>query len=123
VGGSLQGALGFNGATLALLAAFAVGFSLFTGLSWLRLMERIGAGLDAGIAWIRAKREERVDRRIGEAARQKRDVVVERSREEEELREPILVVPPVVAVPKSERVVKEKQRPLFTEMPDSPLPP
>ena len=26
-------------------------------------------------------------------------------------------------MPKSERVVKEKQRPLFTDMPDSPLPP
>ena len=32
-------------------------------------------------------------------------------------------MPPVVEVPKSERVVKEKQRPLFTDMPDSPLPP
>ena len=32
-------------------------------------------------------------------------------------------MPPAVAVPKSERVVKEKQRPLFTDMPDSPLPP
>ena len=29
----------------------------------------------------------------------------------------------VAEVPKSERVVKEKQRPLFTDMPDSPLPP
>ena len=35
----------------------------------------------------------------------------------------MLVVPPVVEVPKSERVVREKQRPLFQELPDSPLPP
>ncbi len=35
----------------------------------------------------------------------------------------MLVVPPVVSVPKSDRVVKEKQRPLFTDLPDSPLPP
>ena len=41
----------------------------------------------------------------------------------EEEREPIVVVPPVASVPKSDRVVKEKQRPLFAEMPDSPLPP
>ena len=34
-----------------------------------------------------------------------------------------VVVPPAVDVPKSERVVKEKQRPLFVDMPDSPLPP
>jgi S-DNA-T family DNA segregation ATPase FtsK/SpoIIIE len=123
IGGSLMTTIGFNGATLALLAAFAVGFSLFTGLSWLRLMERIGAGLDAMIAWVRAKRDEREDRRIGEQSKLERDVLIERTREEEEWREPIVVVPPVAAVPRSERVVKEKQRPLFTEMPDSPLPP
>jgi S-DNA-T family DNA segregation ATPase FtsK/SpoIIIE len=35
----------------------------------------------------------------------------------------VLVVPQVVELPKSERVVKEKQRPLFVDMPDSPLPP
>ena len=55
----------------------------------------------------------------GSSARQ----IVERSREEDEEREPIVVVPPPPPVPKSERVVKEKQRPLFTDMPDSPLPP
>jgi S-DNA-T family DNA segregation ATPase FtsK/SpoIIIE len=38
-------------------------------------------------------------------------------------REPVVVVPPVIAVPRSERVVKEKQRPLFIDMPDSALPP
>jgi DNA segregation ATPase FtsK/SpoIIIE, S-DNA-T family len=115
--------LGFNGATLLLIALFAVGFSLFTGLSWLRVMERIGAGLESLVAWIRAKREERVDRKLGELATAEREAIVERSRDEEFEREPIVVVPPVVAVQKSERVVKEKQRPLFTDMPDSPLPP
>ena len=37
--------------------------------------------------------------------------------------EPVLVVPQVLDLPKSDRVVKEKQRPLFFDMPDSPLPP
>src|SRR5204862_3414185 len=32
-------------------------------------------------------------------------------------------VPAVAEVPKSERVVKERQKPLFQDMPDSPLPP
>ena len=124
IGSALTQAIGFNGATLALLAAFAVGFSLFTGLSWLRLMERIGERVDALLAWLRARRDEREDRRIGEQARLERDELSVRVREEEELREPIVVVPPpAVAVVTSERVVKEKQRPLFTEMPDSPLPP
>ncbi|NDP43499.1 MAG: DNA translocase FtsK, partial [Aromatoleum sp.] len=38
-------------------------------------------------------------------------------------REPVIVVPAVVDVPKSARAVKERQRPLFFDMPDSPLPP
>jgi S-DNA-T family DNA segregation ATPase FtsK/SpoIIIE len=123
IGMGLARALGFNGATLVLLATFAVGFSLFTGLSWLRLMERIGIGTERALAWFRARREERLDRRIGEQSLQERVAMVERTREDEEDREPIVVVPPVLSVPKSERVVKEKQRPLFVDMPDSPLPP
>jgi S-DNA-T family DNA segregation ATPase FtsK/SpoIIIE len=123
VGSALAGAIGFNGATLALLAVFAVGFSLFTGVSWLKLMERTGAGLEHAFAWIRRKRDEHVDRRIGEQSTATREAAVEKTREEEVEREPILVVPAVLAVPKSERVVKEKQRPLFVDMPDSRLPP
>ncbi len=123
VGNGLALAIGFNGATLALLALFAVGFTLFTGISWLKLMERVGAGIERGVAWLRRKRDEREDRRIGEQAAAFREAVVGKTREEEIEREPIVVVPPVIAVPKSERVVKEKQRPLFVDMPDSRLPP
>ena len=86
-------------------------------------MERIGAGLERFVAWVRRRREEAEDRRIGEEARAEREFVVEQVREEEIEREPVVVVPPVAVVPRSERVVKEKQRPLFTDMPDSPLPP
>jgi DNA segregation ATPase FtsK/SpoIIIE, S-DNA-T family len=43
VGAALQQGVGFNGATLLLLALFAVGTSLLFGVSWLRVMERIGA--------------------------------------------------------------------------------
>ena len=32
-------------------------------------------------------------------------------------------MPPAAETPKSERAVKERQRPLFVDMPDSPLPP
>ena len=113
-------ALGDNGATLLLLAAFLAGFSLFSGMSWLRLMERIGAALEGLVAWVRRKREERIDRRIGEQATLEREALVERTRETEVVREPVVVVPPPPPPPKSERVVKEKQRPLFTDMPDSP---
>jgi len=123
IGQGLTRVIGFNGATLLLLALFAVGSSLFFGISWLRVMERIGAGIEAFIAWVRRRREEAVDRKIGDEATIEREHVVSQLREEEEERAPVLVVPAAVQVPRSERVVKEKQRPLFTDMPDSPLPP
>jgi len=123
IGSFLARALGFNGATLLLLALFAIGCSLFFGVSWLRVMERIGAGVEMVIAWFRRRREAAEDRRLGEEATALREHVVEQRREVEQEREPVLVVPPVLVVQKSERVVKEKQRPLFTDMPDTKLPP
>ena len=123
IGQGLARIIGFNGATLMLLAAFAIGSSLFFGVSWLRVMESIGAATEGFVAWVRARRERAEDRRIGEIATAEREHIVREVREEEEEREPLIVVPPVIAVPRSERVVKEKQRPLFTDMPDSALPP
>ncbi len=63
IGQALARALGFNGATLLLLALFAIGCSLFFGVSWLRVMERIGTGAEALIAWVRRRREAALDRR------------------------------------------------------------
>ena len=123
IGRSFATALGFNGATLVLIALFAIGWSLFTGMSWLRLMERVGAGIETAIAWARRRREERRDRQLGAEATEAREQYVEAARETIEEREPVLVVPPPVEAPRSERVVKEKQKPLFQDMPDSPLPP
>jgi S-DNA-T family DNA segregation ATPase FtsK/SpoIIIE len=123
LGNGLSKALGFNGATLLLIVAFAVGWSLLTGMSWLRLMERIGAGVDTVLARLRARREERRDRMLGAAALEQREHAVEVAREAEVPHDPVLVVPPVAELPKSERVVKERQKPLFHDLPDSPLPP
>ena len=123
VGNAAGHAFGFNGATLLLLVALAVGLSLLFGISWLRVMERIGAGLEGVVAGVRRRRQEAADRRIGEEAAAEREHVVRELREVEVEREPVVVVPPVVHVPKSERAVKERQRPLFTDIPDSKLPP
>ena len=122
-GGWLSKALGFNGATLLLIALLAVGWSLLTGMSWLRLMERIGGAFDTVMARLRTRREERRDRLLGAAALVEREHAVEAAREIETPHDPVVVVQPVVELPKSERVVKERQKPLFQELPDSPLPP
>ena len=123
IGHGLAHAMGFNGATLLLLAVLAAGWSLLTGMSWIRLMERIGGGIEAALASVRARREAKRDRAIGAAALEQREHAVEIARETQDEHEPVLVVPPALEVPKSERVVKEKQRPLFKDLPDSALPP
>ncbi|MEO5701423.1 MAG: DNA translocase FtsK 4TM domain-containing protein [Casimicrobiaceae bacterium] len=123
VGVGLGKAIGFNGATLFLLALFAAGWSLFSGMSWLRLMERVGTGVEIGLLWLRRGFEARADRKAGAQAAAERVAMVEQVKHDMPEHEPVVVVPPLLEVIKSDRVVKEKQRPLFQELPDSPLPP
>lgn len=116
--------MGFTGATLCCLLGMAVGLSLFTGLSWLALAERIGALIEG--VWLGLKRriEERHDRRAGEAALEVREQAVEEERRELFEEHPaIRIEPPMAAVPQSPRVEKEKQTPLFADLPDTGLPP
>ncbi len=122
IGRWLSKLIGFNGATLLLLALFAAGSSLFFGMSWLRLMERVGAFFEGIGARVKRRAEERKDRELGAQALAVREAVV-LSKHDVVERDPVVVVPQVVELPKSERVAKEKQRPLFFDMPDSPLPP
>ncbi|HWA36327.1 MAG TPA: DNA translocase FtsK 4TM domain-containing protein [Burkholderiales bacterium] len=119
----LAQAVGFTGTTLLLLTLVAIGVSLFTGVSWLTLSERVGALLEEGFARARLAWERRQDRRAGELAREERDFVVEIEKKREDAHPPLRIEPPVVEIKKSERVQKEKQAPLFDNLPDTPLPP
>jgi DNA segregation ATPase FtsK/SpoIIIE, S-DNA-T family len=123
VGGSLSQALGFTGATLLLLLLFAAGLSLFTGLSWLTVLERLGTAAETTYLFAMRKWQERQDRRAGEQAVVKREEVVEVSKKKLEVHVPIRIEPPAVTIPKSARVEREKQVPLFENLPDSLLPP
>ncbi len=115
-------AFGFTGGTLLLLAAIAAGFSVFTGLSWLRVSEAVGAGLEWLYAFGRARIEARRDREEGKIAALEREEKVEEAKKAFEDHEPIRIEMPPVAIARSERVVREKQVPLFADLPDSPLP-
>ncbi len=116
-------ALGFNGGTIGLLVLFAIGWSLFTGMSWLGLAERIGAGLEWSIARFKQRQREQLDRKVGAQTAQQREVVVEEEKKRFDDHQPIMVVPPVLAVEQSDRMARERQKPLFQELPDSVLPP
>jgi S-DNA-T family DNA segregation ATPase FtsK/SpoIIIE len=114
---------GFTGATLALVTIGAVGFSLFTGISWLAVSEFTGFLLEALYSLVRRTWERRKDRKLGEIAREEREFVVETERRREEEHPPLRIEPAIVEIKKSERVQKERQAPLFDYLPDTPLPP
>ena len=121
---SLSAAMGFTGATLILLTLFAIGASLFTGVSWLTVIEVLGAALEASYEFAINSWQRRQDRKAGEIATQEREVIVEEDKKRIiEDHEPIRIEAPVVEIQKSERVIKEKQVPLFQDLPDTPLPP
>jgi len=122
--GVLETQLGFTGATLVGLLSAAIGFSLFTGLSWLALAERMGGALEALYLYFQRKRDERRDRQAGEAALEVREIVVDEERRELfEQHAAIRIEPQVTIVPQSPRVEQEKQVPLFSDLPDTGLPP
>ncbi len=77
IGGALSHVLGFTGATLLLLALMVAGFSLYTGLSWLRFADWLGALLEDTWFRVRDVWQTRQDKRIGAQATQERSVVVE----------------------------------------------
>jgi S-DNA-T family DNA segregation ATPase FtsK/SpoIIIE len=121
--GILATALGFTGATLALLTVAAIGFSLFIGVSWLTMFEGVGAFLESSYALALGAWERRRDRKLGSLAREAREAVVETERRREEDHPPLRIEPPAAEIRKSERAHKEKQAPLFDDLPETPLPP
>jgi S-DNA-T family DNA segregation ATPase FtsK/SpoIIIE len=121
--GQISGLAGFTGATLLVLAAVAVGFSLFISVSWLRIAEFTGFLLESAYAFALGAWERRRDQKIGEHAREVRDTVVQAERKREEDHPPLVIAPPPVEIRRSERAQKEKQAPLFEHLPDTPLPP
>jgi len=123
IGGKAEDLLGFTGATLALLTLAAVGWSLFTGVSWLAVAELTGFALEAASAFASRAWDSRADRKAGEIAREEREVMVEAEKRREEDHPPLVIAPPPPQIRKSERVQKEKQAPLFEHLPDTPLPP
>ncbi len=120
---NLSQALGFTGATLALLILIAIGFSLFSGLSWLRFVEKLGTIMEGSCLFVRRGWENWQDRRAGLVSAIKRDELVEVGKKRFNEQPPLHIEQPATVIIKSPRVIKEKQTPLFVDLPDSPLPP
>lgn len=122
LGKASQHLLGFAGSGVLWIAALVAGVAMALRFSWLRVAEGIGAWVDS----LRERRVERIERaadvRIGEQAKAERELVADVEHRLHEDHLPIVIEAPVIEVPKSERVVKERQKPLFSELADTKLP-
>jgi DNA segregation ATPase FtsK/SpoIIIE, S-DNA-T family len=117
-----QVAIGMTGATVAFLAAIAIGLSLFLDFSWLATAERLGRFIEGFARRAERRREEEEDRAIGAAASRVREAALEEERERIEEAPPVHIERAPVAVKPSERKQKERQVPLFADMADARLP-
>ncbi len=123
VDSALQGMLGYAGSTMTLLLLSAIGFSLFTGWSWIMMTEKLGFGLITSYHWAYDKYHDWQDRKAGKIVELKREEFVENERKRTEDRAPLEIKPAQIEIAKSERVLKEKQTTLFVSDQDSSLPP
>lgn len=123
VDAGLRSLFGYTGSSMLLLLMFVVGFSLFTGWSWIMITEKFGAFLIASYEFIKLKWQDWQDRKAGKAVEQERMEYVKSERKRVVDREPVQIETPVLEIAQSARVQKEKQVPLFDTHPDTPLPP
>ena len=112
-GSGLASKLGYLGATLGLLAAWMAGVSVALGVSWLTVMDQLGAWAWGVIPFIRSRLATRRDVTIGREQREARKQVVQTEQKKTAKRVPPRIETPPPAVPKSERVEKERQTQLF----------
>ena len=124
VGPLATGWLGFTGSGLLGIALMLAAAPLALGFTWSGLAELIGSRIDGLLTERRERREREQDLELGrKAAREREEVVlVEREEVEEHHAAPVLIEPAPVDAPPSERVKRERQKPLFKELPDNKLP-
>ena len=123
IGDPLVMALGFTGSTVLLLFGLFAGLSLFLRFSWLNVAEQVGRSLEIGYRRLRERRERVEDFKIGEQAAEEREEFVEEVRGRVEVAPAVQIVRAPLQIAKSVRVEREKQQPLFIDIPDSELPP
>ncbi|HSG91323.1 MAG TPA: DNA translocase FtsK 4TM domain-containing protein [Pseudomonadales bacterium] len=114
---SSLGAVGLTGATLFALAVFLLGITLFTGLSWIGLAERLGALVLHTLAALRERidgwRGRRAERKRMAAEHARRRGNIEQEVVRKQTRKPVEIQKPIPTPAPSPRVEKEKQRALF----------
>ena len=122
LGRTSQNLLGFAGSGVLWIAVLVAGVSMALRFSWPRVAEAVGGAIEG----LRSRRVSRIEKeedlRLGEVASAERDETIVFEHELQEQHLPIVIEPALAEPPPSTRVVKERQKPLFTELVDTKLP-
>jgi S-DNA-T family DNA segregation ATPase FtsK/SpoIIIE len=119
----LVGVVSPVGATLFLLALFLTGVTLFTGISWLAVMDFLGRHALRLADYLVAQAGQLPDYLAARRARNEREVVVKAGKERASRRKPVRIEPVIQKPMPSERKERERQVPLFDPPPNTELPP
>ena len=111
------------GATLFLLALFLTGVTLFTGISWLVVMDFIGRYSLWLADYLLAMAARLPDYLAARRARSEREEVIKAGMEKQARRKPMRIEPVIQKPVPSERKERERQVPLFDPPPNTELPP
>ena len=116
--------LGFTGSGLVFIALVVFGAAVVFRFSWSHVAEHVGSVVVGVFESRREKREIAQDLALGQQAAREREEVVSEERVEiaDQHASPMQIEASLADLPKSERRAKERQKPLFVEMPDSKLP-
>jgi DNA segregation ATPase FtsK/SpoIIIE, S-DNA-T family len=123
VGSGFADAFSFTGGSLLLLVLFLAGVTLYTGLSWLRMMDSVGKWSIVLFNRARDGVSSLIDYVIGLRAKRQRRETVAVEKKVLEKHTPPRIEPVVPKVQTGKRIEKEKQVPLFDLPSPGELPP
>jgi S-DNA-T family DNA segregation ATPase FtsK/SpoIIIE len=112
-----------TGGSLLLLAVFLAGFTLLTGISWLSVMDWLGAAVIDGAAYSRRLLGRWQDWRAARRMKQQRAEVVKTEKKRTEKRVAPKIEPKIPEAKASVRVEQERQMTLIEPEPNAELPP
>jgi len=120
IGMSMVESTHFVGATILLLALFLTGVTLFSGLSWFRVMDFTGLAVLRMVEWGHTRWNKFLESREGRKVAKEREVKVEKAKK---IKKPKPRIEPTLPKPQiSERKEREKQIQLFDAPENAELP-
>ena len=117
VGSGLAGVVNPLGGTLFLLALFLTGITLFTGLSWLDVMDVTGRYTIAAFEFLYEHGRRARERWLAGRQKQSREARIEVERKRRSRRKTPKIEPVIAKVQPSARTERERQVPLFEPVP------